>query len=326
MSETIVDQVTGRVHQRKRKFFQKIGPVYYAMLLLCIVGTITQPTFLSLRNFRNVLISGTPLAIVTIGQSMAMLTGGIDLSIGSIISLTNTEAAFFMKTYPDRVIEIVLLCLVSGLLIGLINGLVIAYLRLNPFIITLATGTIIQGITLGIMYQPGGLVTEGFAKIAKISIGPIPYAIFYIIILYLIGSYILRRTPFGLSIYALGGNELSARLSGIRTKRVLVLVYMISGFSSALAGLFIASRIGSGDPIVGDPFSLDAITAAVLGGTSLFGGVGSLTGGLAGAYIITILSTVLNLNNISPFYQWIAKGVTLIAALTIDLWRKRSQK
>jgi len=231
-----------------------------------------------------------------------------------------------MKPYPDRVFEIVVLCLASGLLIGLANGLAIAYLRLNPFIITLATGIIIQGLTLGIMYQPGGLVTPDFVKIAKISIGPIPYAFFYIIILYLVGTYILRRTPFGLSIYAIGGNETSARLSGIRTKRVLIYVYMISGFMASLAGLFIASRIGSGDPIVGDPFSLDSITAAVLGGTSIFGGVGTLIGGLAGAFIITILSTILNLNNISPFYQWIAKGITLIAALAIDLWRTRSEK
>jgi ribose transport system permease protein len=326
MGETTIRTETGHLQRRKKTFFQKISPVYYALLLLCVVGAITQPTFLSLRNFRNVIISGTPLAIVTIGQTMALLTAGIDLSIGPVISLTNTIAAFFMKPYPDRVFEIVIICLASGLLIGLANGLAIAYLRLNPFIITLATGTIIQGITLGIMYQPGGLVTAEFGKIAKISIGPIPYAIFYIIILYLIGAYILRRTPFGLSIYAVGGNETSARLSGIRTKRVLIFVYMISGFTAVLAGLFIASRIGSGDPIVGDPFSLDTITAAVLGGTSLFGGVGTFTGGLAGAFIITILSTILNLNNISPFYQWIAKGITLIAALAIDLWRKRSEK
>jgi ribose transport system permease protein len=326
MSETIQRAETGNMHRRKKNVFLKIGPVYYALILLCVVGTITQPTFISLRNFRNILISGTPLAIVTIGQSLTLLTAGIDLSIGSVISLTNTLAAFLMKPYPDLVFEIVLLCLASGLLIGLVNGLAIAYLRLNPFIITLAIGIIVQGITLGIMYQPGGLVTAGFGKISNISIGPIPYAVFYIIFLYLIGAYILKRTPFGLSIYAIGGNEISARLSGIRTKRVLIFVYMISGFTASLAGLFIASRIGSGDPIVGDPFSLDSITAAVLGGTSLFGGVGTLTGGLAGAFIITILSTTLNLNNISPFYQWIAKGITLIAALAIDLWRNRSDQ
>jgi len=301
---------------------RSIRPVYYALFLLCVIGILTQPTFLSLRNVRNIILSTTPWAIATIGQTLALLTGGIDLSIGPVVSLTNVLAALLMKNHPDQVWPIVFLCIGCGLAVGAINGVAISRLHLNPFILTLATGTIIQGMTLSIMYQPGGLVTPEFLQLSRDSLGMIPYVLFYIIFLYVIGSFILKRTPFGLSIYAVGGNEISARLSGIRTSRVIVAVYTISGLLAALAGLFLASRIGSGDPLVGDPISLDTITAAILGGVSLFGGIGDLVGGLAGAFFIGILSTVLNLNNVSPFYQWIVKGFILIVALAIDLWRQ----
>ena len=322
MSNVLAGSRPKPTSQTLKRLAQRIRPVYLALFLLILIGIFTQPTFLTLRNVRNIILSTTPWAIATIGQTLALLTAGIDLSIGPVVSLTNVIAAFLMKNHPNQVWGIVLLCIGCGSLVGLMNGVAISRLRLNPFIITLATGTIIQGVTLGIMYQPGGLVTEGFLKVSRAGLGQIPYALFYLILLYLIGSFILKRTPFGLSIYAIGGNETSARLSGIRNELVIIVVYSISGFLAALAGLFLASRIGSGDPLVGDPISLDTITAAVLGGTSLFGGVGDLVGGLAGAFFIGILSTVLNLNNVSPFYQWISKGVILIAALALDLWRQ----
>ncbi len=309
-----------------RHAIRNIGPVYYALLVLVIIGAATQPSFTTVRNVRNIIISTTPWAIASIGQTMALLTGGIDLTIGSVISLTNTLAAFLMKTHPDQVVGIVLLCALSGIIIGFINGLGVAYLRLNPFIFTLATGIATQGITLAIMYQPGGLVTEQFLQVSRANIGQIPIAFFYIIFLYAICWFLLHKTPFGLSVYAIGGNEAAARLSGIRVARIKLVVYTISGFLAALAGLFIASRIGSGDPIVGEPISLDTITASVLGGTSLFGGVGGLIGSLSGAFFIGILSTTLNLNNVSPFFQWIIKGLILILALILDLWQKSSNR
>jgi len=305
---------------------RNIGPVYYALLILIIIGVVTQPSFTTLRNISNIIISTTPWAIAAIGQTMVLLTAGIDLSLGSVISLTNTIAAFLMKQYPDQMIGIVLLCISLGVLVGIINGIGVAHLRLNPFILTLATGITIKGLTLSVMYQPGGLVTDQFLKISRVKLGPIPLALFYILVLYGIGWYLLKKTPFGLSIYAVGGNETAARLSGIRTERVKIAVYAISGFLASLSGLFIASRIGSGDPLVGDPISLDTLTAAVLGGTSLFGGVGGLIGSLAGAFFIGTLSTTLNLNNISPFLQWVIKGLILILALALDLWQKSKNR
>lgn len=308
---------------QKVTLLRRIGPVYYALVLLILIGAFSHPAFLNERSLRNIVVSSTPLCIAAVGQSLTMLTAGIDLSIGSIISLTNVVAAFLMEQNPEQVAGIVLLCLAIGLAVGALNGFAVAYMRLNPFILTLATFTVVQGLALQIMYQPGGLVTRNFRMVARGTFGPIPYAAFFLLFLYVLGAYVIKRTTYGLSIYAVGGNELSAHLSGIRTKRIKASVYAISGFLAACSGLFISSRIGSGDPLVGEPYSLDSITAAILGGVSLFGAVGDLWGGLAGAMIIGTLSTILNLNNISTFYQWIIKGCILIAALALDLWRKR---
>lgn len=310
---------------QKVNLLRRIGPVYYALALLFLIGAISHSALLNERSLRNIVVSSTPLCIATVGQTLTMLTAGIDLSIGSVISLTNVVAAFLMRQNPEHVVSIVVLCLAIGVALGALNGFAVAYMRLNPFILTLATGIVVQGLALEIMYQPGGLVTRSFRMVARGTFGPFPYSVFYLLFLYVIGAYIIKRTTYGLSIYAVGGNELSSHLSGIRTKRVKASVYIISGFLASCSGLFLSSRIGSGDPLVGEPYSLDSITAAILGGVSLFGAVGDLWGGLAGAMIIGTLSTILNLNNISTFYQWIIKGCILIAALALDLWRKRGK-
>lgn len=306
--------------------FARVSPVYYVLVLLVIMASVSQPSFLSGRSIRNVLVGSTALGIISIGQTFVILTAGIDLSVGAVISLTNITSAILMKSNPDNVIGIVVLCLAIGLSIGALNGFLIAFGRVNPFILTLGTDAIIRGITLTISNEPGGLVTRGFAQVALGTLGPIPLPVIYLIVLLGVGIYILRKTPYGLSVYAVGGNENSARLSGLNTRMILLSVYLICGFLAAAAGLFLAARIGSGDPLIGTSFTLDAVTATVLGGTSLFGGVGGLLGTLAGVLVIGVLNTMLNLNNISTFYQWIVKGAILIIALAIDFWRKRAEQ
>lgn len=306
-----------------RQGLGRIGPVYYALLALIIVAAISQPAFASWSAARNVLVNATVLAIVTVGQTAVMLVAGIDLSIGAVISLVTTIAAVLMEGHSEMVLPIVFLCLGVGALVGVINGYAISYLNLNPLILTLATATAIQGISLTILYSPGGLVTRGFREVSRGSLGPLPYAVIYMLVLYVIASFVLRRTRYGLHVYAVGGNETSARLSGLAVKRIKLTQYVISSFLAAVAGLFMVSRIASGDPLVGEPFTLDSIAAAVLGGTSLFGGVGNVWGGLAGVLIIGILSTMLNLNNVSSFYQFIIKGVILIGALAVNFWRRK---
>lgn len=309
-----------------RTGFARIGPVYYALLALIVFAVVTQPAFSSGAAMRNVLVSSTTLAIITVGQTAVMLVGGIDLSIGPVMSLVTAVAAVQMQSNPELALPIVFLCLGIGLVVGLVNGFAVSYLGLNPLILTLATATAVQGIALAILYSPGGLVTRGFRDISRGSLGPIPYGVIYILVLYLIASYMLRRTRYGLNVYAVGGNETSARLSGLRVKRIKLTQYVFSGFLAATGGLYLVSRIGSGDPLVGEPFTLDSIAAAVLGGTSLFGGVGDVWGGLAGVLIIGILSTLLNLNNVSSFYQFIIKGVILIGALAVNFLRTRGRK
>ncbi len=301
----------------------KIGPVYLTLVMLIFTAAASQPSFLKEQSIRNVLVSSTPLAIAAVGQTLVILTAGIDLSIGPIISLANLTCAVWMKDHPESAVGIALLCALIGLLIGAANGYAVGYRKLNPFILTLGMGTIIRGVTLSIKDAPGGAVTRDFMQISRAVIGPIPAPVLYLLVLYLIGMYMLKKTPYGLSVFAVGGNENSARLSGIRTRRVILSVYAISGLLAACAGIFLAARIGSGDPLVGDAFTLDAVTATVLGGTSLMGGIGGLWGTLAGVLIIGILNTMLNLNNISTFYQWIVKGAILIGSLAFDFWRQR---
>ncbi len=302
-----------------------IGPVYYALVALILVAYYTEPVILTERSIRNIIIGSTALGIVTIGQTLTMLVAGIDLSIGSVMSLITVIAAVQMRDHPDKVGEIVLLCLGVGLGVGIVNGIGTAYLKINPLIFTLASGTAIQGWALHILYSPGGRVTREFREVARgMWTDSIPNAAIYLLVLYGVGWFILRHTAFGQSIYAVGGNEDSARLSGLHTQRIKLTVYALSGVLASLGGLFLVGRIGSGDPLVGEPFTLDSITAAVLGGTSLFGGVGGLWGGLAGVFIFGLLSTMLNLNNVSSFYQWILKGAILIGALAVNFLRRRN--
>ncbi len=304
----------------------RIGPVYYALVVLFLFSAWSQPTFTSSRSLTNILVSATPLAIVIIGQTATMLVAGIDLSVGAVISLTTSIAALLMQAHPDSAAPIALLCLLVGVLVGVVNGIGAAYLNLNPLILTLGTGTAVQGLALYILSSPGGLVTRSFREISRGTVSGIPYAAFILVVLYVVATYILRRTSFGLSVLAVGGNEASARLSGLHIRRVKLAVYVISGFFDALGGLYLAARIGSGDPTIGDPITVDSISAAVLGGTSLFGGSGSLWGGLAGAFILGILGTMLNLNNVNQFYQFIIKGVILIGALTINYLQTRGKR
>jgi ribose transport system permease protein len=311
--------------RRAIRLVGSIGPVYVALVVLALIAQYTEPAVLTERSIRNIIIGSTALGIVTIGQTLTMLIAGIDLSIGSVMSLVTVIAAVEMKAHPDRVNLIVLLCLGAGVGVGIVNGIGTAYLNINPLIFTLASGTAIQGWALHILYSPGGRVTRDFRELARgMLTDTVPNAALYLLVLYVIGTFILRFTAFGQSIYAVGGNEVSARLSGLRTRRIKLTVYVLSGFMAALGGLFLVGRIGSGDPLAGEPFTLDSITAGVLGGTSLFGGIGGLWGGLAGVFIFGLLNTLLNLNKVSSFYQWIIKGAILIGALAVNFLRRKN--
>ena len=248
------------------------------LVFLIILAIIVEPALISPRAIKNILTSANPLIVVAVGQALVMLTGGVDLSVGSVISLSNVIAALLMQRSPGLAIPIMIFCVLAGMAVGLLNGLLVAYARVSAFIITLAVGIALQGVTLDIMKQPGGEVTQGLAQISRITWGRVPVVTIVLVVLVLLLAWAIRRTPLGISLIAVGGNEASARMSGLPVLRLKALVYVISGGLASCAGLLLASRVSSGDPLIGTPYSLDLITAAVLGGTSLVGGLSAVSG------------------------------------------------
>ena len=292
------------------------------LLLLIAAAVLIEPALLSERAIRNVLVTASPLMLLAAAQALVLLTGGVDLSVGPIVSISNVMAAALMLASPELSAPIIACALLAGGLVGALNGWLVAFARLNPFILTLSTGMAVQGLALAIMDQPSGRVTAGFRQMARATVGPVPIAVLAIAALFVILVLMLRHTRYGISLFAIGGNEASARVSGLRVRPVKLSVYAVSGVLSAVGGLLLAARVGSGDPLIGEPYSLDSITAAVLGGASLAGGVVNLAGAFAASILLAIINSVLNLQGVSPFIQWIVKGLILIAALALDRVRR----
>ena len=281
------------------------------LVLLCVVITFVSPAFMTLSNITNVFTQVSTNAIIAVGMTFVILTGGIDLSVGSTVAISGAFAASIIKS-TNNVFLAVLAAGAVGIVIGLINGLLISKGKLQAFIATLATMTIFRGATLVFTNgTPISKLPENFVNIGNGKLGFIPIPVIITVIVLVIAIYVLTQTRFGRYLYALGGNEDSARLSGINTTKIKTLVYVISGFASSIAGVIIASRIGSASPNAGTGFELDAIAAVVIGGTSLAGGEGRITGTLIGALIIGVLNNGLNLMNVSPFYQSIVKGLVI---------------
>ena len=278
---------------------------------------------MTLSNITNVFTQVSTNAIIAVGMTFVILTGGIDLSVGSTVAISGAFAASIIKSTNNVFLAIIVAGIV-GIVIGLINGLLISKGKLQAFIATLATMTIFRGVTLVFTNgTPISKLSESFVNIGNGKLGFIPIPVVITVIVFIIAVYVLTQTRFGRYLYALGGNEDSARLSGINTNKIKTLVYVISGFASSIAGVIIASRIGSASPNAGTGFELDAIAAVVIGGTSLAGGEGRITGTLIGALIIGVLNNGLNLMNVSPFYQSIVKGLVILIAVLLD---KKSRK
>jgi ribose transport system permease protein len=294
-------------------------PVYVIFLLIYGVACILEPTFFTWGNNVNLFTRIVPLVLVGIAQTYVVLTGGIDLSIGAIIGLTNAVAVSLpFVNSPTNVVLWLIIPPLVGMMIGMINGLIITKGGFPPLIVTLATSQIIGGIGLFILSVPGGKITKGLPRAVTgklFHIVPVPL----ILLFAFIGIFyvILKYTSFGRSIYAVGGNETVALESGIKPNRVKIWVYGVSGLLSGFAGIYLSTVMNSGDPLVGTPYTLNSIAVAVIGGTSLMGGVGGVLGILGAAYIYQLLNNILNLLAVSTFYQFVVKGLVLIIALAI---------
>lgn len=290
----------------------------FGLLVLCIILSILTPRFLTINNLRNVFTQVSVNAVIAAGMTFVILTGGIDLSVGSILAIAGAVAASIVKS-TGNVFLAVIAALAIGAIIGLLNGIIIARGKIQAFIATLVSMTVFRGVTY--VYTNGTPVSglgQKFMVLGNDKILGMPIPVIVTVIIFLLSYYILDQTRYGRYVYSIGGNEDTARLSGINTNKVKTLVYVISGVMAAVSGIIVTSRIGSASPNAGSGFELDAIAAVVLGGTSLAGGEGSIVGTIIGAVIIGVLNNGLNLMNVSPFYQLIVKGLVILLAVMID--------
>lgn len=314
--------------QRVYDEHRELLTIYTILAIIVLLAAIALPTFRSPRNFFNVLRQAVALGLVSVGQTYAILVGGIDLSVGSTISLVGVYTTGLMAQYSTLgpVVLIVLAMVAVSLVIGLANSIVITRLRVAPFIATMGVGAIVQGFVLLYSKRPGGAIAPGWDFFAEGMIGPVPFPVIFLLVLVLVAVFVLRRTAVGRHVVATGGSEVIARLSGIQTRRVTAYAFMFCSFAAALTGLFLTSRMGAGDPLMGglnyDRFDLDSITAVLLGGTRLGGGKGGVMGTLAGVLLVSVLNNIFNLADINPYIQWIIKGVIVVGAVAIYASRK----
>ncbi|MFP3356052.1 ribose ABC transporter permease [Planococcus sp. SIMBA_143] len=299
--------------------FQKIAP-FIGLILIIIIITAINPSFLSMSNILNVLRQVSINALIAFGMTFVILTGGIDLSVGSILALTGAVTAGMMASGIDPILAM-LLGLFLGAVLGAINGVIIAKGKVAPFIATLATMTIYRGLTL--VYTEGRPISGlgdsmAFQMLGKGYFLGIPVPVVTMLLSFGILYFILKKTTFGRRVYAVGGNEEASVLSGINADRIKIYVYSLVGALAALASLILTSRLNSAQPTAGQMFELDAIAAVVLGGTSLTGGRGWIVGTLIGALIIGVLNNGLNLIGVSSFFQQVVKGAVILLAVLLD--------
>ncbi|MCT1578094.1 ribose ABC transporter permease [Oceanobacillus kimchii] len=303
--------------------WQKVIPLI-ALVLLIVTVTIMNPAFLDPANIMNLLRQISINGLIAFGMTFVILTGGIDLSVGSILALSSAIAAIMMTSGIDPILAVIIGVLL-GAVFGALNGILVSKGNLAPFIVTLATMTIFRGLTL--VFTDGKPVTGlgdsyAFQLFGKGYFLGIPVPAVTMIIAFVILWFLLHKMSFGRKTYAIGGNEKAAKISGIKVDRVKIFIYSISGMMAALAGMILTSRLNSAQPTAGTSYEMDAIAAVVLGGTSLAGGKGRIAGTFIGVLIIGILNNGMNLLGISSFYQQVVKGVVILIAVLLD--RKKS--
>ena len=299
--------------------------LFLVLLIMGVVWSVLSPYFLTQSNLLNVLLQSSITTIVAVGQTYVILTSGIDLSVGSVVALCAVVLGLLLKAGVPVFVAIPA-ALVAGMIIGLVNGVIITKASVPPFIMTLGMMGIARGLAL-ILTGGQSLYTfpEGFRFVfgsGFLWIIPMPAVIAAIVVG--VGAYILHSTRFGRYIYAVGGNAEAARLSGLPVVRVTIGAYVVAGITYAIGAAVLTARINSAQPIAGQGYELDAIAAVVLGGTSLFGGEGSLFGTVLGALLMGVLRNGLNLLNVSSFVQQVIIGGVIILAVAVDKLRRRS--
>lgn len=299
---------------------QRLQTVVTLLVLLLMIAAFSflNPRFLTLTNFQNVARNTAPLIISASAMTVVMIARGLDLSVGSVLAAASVVAATLAVQGVPLPLAFVAAILL-GCLIGFANGAIIVKMRVSPIIVTLGALNIARG--LAYLITPSAILVglpRNWGSIGTSNVGPFPMPILLAIVVVAIYAFVTRHTKFGKHIYAVGGNEEAARLSGVNVERTLITLYVLSGAMAALAGLVLSTRVGSGDPNIGVGFELEVIAAVIIGGTSLSGGEGRILGTVIGAVIVGVLSNGLNLSGVEPFWQYVAQGVVLIAAVVVD--------
>ena len=304
----------------KKKLINQIN-IYRSVLILfviCVFATILSPSFLSVTNLFNVFKQITVAGIVGCGMTFVILTGGIDLSVGSILGLSGVLASGVLASTGNTAAAVAV-SLVVGVACGAVNGFFVSVCGIPPFISTLGMMTLLRGVIL--VYTKGSPIpikSDAYKFFGKGSIAGIPVPVIILIIVFLLAHYILTQTSYGRSVYAVGGNREAARLSGIRVKTSEFLVYTLNGLMCGMAGLILTARLGSAQSTSGTGIEMDAIAAVILGGTSLSGGVGFVLPTVVGAMIMGIIDNILTLMNVNPHATNIVKGAVILIAVLVD--------
>ena len=313
----------------KRKEFTRsmieLAGMLPVLIVICILFAVLTPNFLTQNNMVNVVRQASINIVLAAGMTFVILTGGIDLAVGSVLGFT-AVIAVVVSVIPGLSALAVPAALCAGLLVGVLTGATVAYIGLPPFIVTLGTYTAIRGLA----YLAAGGTTVinskiGFAWIGNGYLGPVPWLVVIALVTIAVSAFILHRTILGVHIYAVGGNPQAARLTGIPVPFILIFAYGVSGLLSGLGGVMSASRLYSAQGQLGIGYELDAIAAVILGGTSFVGGIGTVFGTLIGALIIAVLNNGLTLMNVSFYWQLVIKGAVIILAVMLDKLRTRGQ-
>ena len=332
--QTTTDVTEARSVNRERfnAFLRKYG-IVLILLGMLIAMTFLSPAFLTARNLLNIVRQISVMGLIAIGVTMVIITGGIDLSSGSVLALAAVVATSLAQRldwaeikFPGLDVPVlvpIVAALAVGAVCGLVNGSLIARFKIPPFIATLGMMTVARGFALIYSERPVSGLKDSYTYIGQGEPFGIPVPIIILALVALAAHILLNNTRFGRHIYALGGNEQAARISGINISRVKIGVYTIAGLLAGLSGLVLSSRIGSGQPGLGLGYELDAIASAVIGGTSLSGGIGTIWGTIVGALIIGVLNNGLDLLNVSAYWQTIVKGSIIVIAVIIDERKNR---
>lgn len=292
------------------------------LLVVCLAMFIATPDFLTAENLLNVGIQAAVVAVLAFGMTFVIVAGGIDLSVGSVAALAAIVAGWSSVSLGLPGPVVLLVGLATGLLVGMVNGAAVAYIGLPAFIATLAMLSIARGLAL-VVSEGAPLMMPGTVVLLGEDLGPLPVPVLILVVAGLVAAFVLARTVVGRSMYAVGGNREAARLSGLPVQRITVVVYALSGLFAGLAGLLLAGRLASAQPQAAFGYELDAIAAVVIGGASLAGGLGKVSGTLIGALVLAVIRNGLNLLNVTAFWQQVVIGLVIAVAVAVDVLRRR---